>query len=196
MKRFSIIRLAVGRLAGSTNGVALIEFALILPLLMLLLMGAVELVRYVQVHQKATLAAHAVADLVSQSPTLTDAQLNDILAASAQMMRPYAANNSNMTVIMTAAEQEDAIDPPNTIWQRSWPNGRAGQSRVSAGEGTPLNVVELLLVERDQVIVIEVLFEFESLLNTIFSADFMPNAEQLYKRAITRPRLGSLGQIG
>lgn len=86
---FTTRRLA--RLRGDTRGVAAIEFALILPLLVTIYFGLTELVRAIDTGRKTTLYARTIADLSGRatngSPTATD--MVAILNAAGPIMRPY-----------------------------------------------------------------------------------------------------------
>ena len=69
--RASLARLApssdrLGRLAGDERGVSAVEFAMLLPLMLTLYLGAVEISQGIGADRKVTLTARTVADLVSQ----------------------------------------------------------------------------------------------------------------------------------
>jgi Flp pilus assembly protein TadG len=77
------------RFAADKRGVSAIEFAMLLPLMITLYLGTVEISQGVAIDRKVTLTARTLADLASQSQTLTNAQLQDLLKASAAVMTPY-----------------------------------------------------------------------------------------------------------
>jgi Flp pilus assembly protein TadG len=85
------LRMSAGlrRFAEDRRGVSAIEFAMLLPLMVTLYLGTVEISQGVAIDRKVTLTARTVADLTSQSQTLTNAQLQDLLKASAAVMTPY-----------------------------------------------------------------------------------------------------------
>lgn len=80
------------------RGVSAVEFAMIAPLMITLYLGGVEVTQGVAVSRKTTLVAHTVADLVAQDTNVTNADMNDILAASATVALPYASSNLVVTV--------------------------------------------------------------------------------------------------
>ena len=60
-------RLGGAALSENTSGFAAVEFAMILPILLVLFFGTVEISNAVAVYRKVTLMAHTLSDLTSQS---------------------------------------------------------------------------------------------------------------------------------
>ncbi len=103
-------RLAEGR--RDQRGIAAVEFALILPFMLTLYLGIVELSKGYMASQRLTLVARTLADLVAQqaqspqSPcvqgssgiNVPDTCLSNIFAAAAAIMAPYSTTNLKMTV--------------------------------------------------------------------------------------------------
>jgi len=83
------------------KGVAAIEFALILPFMMVLYLGTAELTYGLMANRKMTLVARALSDLVAQTTTttgITDAELTDVFSAAASIISPYDAVPLRMSV--------------------------------------------------------------------------------------------------
>ena len=59
------------RLAGDQRAVSAVEFALILPIMLLLLFGGVELGDALTIDRKVTHVTSTISDLVAQSKTIT-----------------------------------------------------------------------------------------------------------------------------
>ena len=55
------------------RGVSAVEFAMLLPLMVTLYLGAVEISQGVAIHRKVTLTARTVADLASQVTSINNA---------------------------------------------------------------------------------------------------------------------------
>jgi Flp pilus assembly protein TadG len=85
-------------LAGDQRGVSAVEFALILPLMLTLYLGAVELSQGVGADRKVTMTARSVADLVSQVSNITNAGMTDSLNAASAVMAPFPITNLKVTV--------------------------------------------------------------------------------------------------
>jgi Flp pilus assembly protein TadG len=86
------------RFAKERRGLAAVEFAMLLPMMMTLFLGSVEVTTAVAVQRKVTLTARALADLTSQFTTVADADMTNILNASSDIIAPYAAANLKSVV--------------------------------------------------------------------------------------------------
>jgi Flp pilus assembly protein TadG len=81
------------------RGVAAIEFAMIVPIMLVLFFGTVEFSSGVAVDRKVTLIARTLSDLTSQSAaTVTDGYLQNVFTASISIMYPYVATPTNATL--------------------------------------------------------------------------------------------------
>jgi len=89
------------RLCADRRGVAAVEFALILPLMLLLYLGTSELTQGVMASRKATLVARALSDLTGQlaaGSTMTDAEATNIFNAATAVMSPFSTSSLKMTI--------------------------------------------------------------------------------------------------
>ncbi len=96
------LRAAAIRMLRDGGGVAAVEFALILPLMLLLYVGVIDVTRYVIASRKLSQLSRTVSDLVSQQPTasgsISIAGLSNIFAASSAVMAPYPTGTVTLTV--------------------------------------------------------------------------------------------------
>ena len=86
------------RLARERRGVAAVEFAMLLPLMVTLYLGSVEISQGVGIDRKVTLASRTVTDLASQVSTIASADMTNILNASSSVIAPYDASKLKVTV--------------------------------------------------------------------------------------------------
>ena len=92
-------RLLGHRLISDRRGVAAVEFALLLPFMLMLYLGGFELFQGIAVDRMNTLAASTVTNLVAQYTTISaTTQMPDILNASSQVLTPYPAVNAHVVV--------------------------------------------------------------------------------------------------
>ena len=80
------------------DGASAIEFALLAPLLIGLYLGCVEITDGIAADRKVTLTAGALANLTSQSQTITVDGMTNILNASAAIIKPYSVGNLVATI--------------------------------------------------------------------------------------------------
>ncbi len=86
------------RLAGDGAGIAAVEFALILPVMLTLYFGAVEFGDVLTIDRKVTHVTSSLADLVTQSRTISDTDMANILDATAAIVTPYDDSLLRITV--------------------------------------------------------------------------------------------------
>lgn len=79
-------------------GVSAVEFALIAPLMVLMLFGSAEASLAVTIDRKTTLAASTLGDLAAQTDLVSCAELSQISAVTRQVFEPYSGQNATMVV--------------------------------------------------------------------------------------------------
>jgi Flp pilus assembly protein TadG len=88
----------LGGMARDERGIAAVEFAMLLPLMLTLYLGGVEVSQAVAIDRKVSLVARAVGDLVSQGTTITDTEMTNILNAATAVNSPFPVANLKVTV--------------------------------------------------------------------------------------------------
>ena len=83
-------RLAV-RLIQDRDGIAATEFAVIVPIMLVLFFGVVEMSNGITAYRKVTIMAHALSDLTSQSVSVQDSDLTNFFCAANGVMTPYVS---------------------------------------------------------------------------------------------------------
>jgi len=86
-------------LSGDCRGLAAIEFAMVVPLMLVLFFGVVEFSSGIAVNRKVTLMARTLSDLTSQNTSVTATQLNNIFNASTGIMTPYSTTPVNARIV-------------------------------------------------------------------------------------------------
>jgi Flp pilus assembly protein TadG len=188
-------RLSAFGLLGDHRAVAAIEFAMIVPIMLLLFFGTVEFSSAIAVDRKVTLIARTLSDVTSQSTSVDNTQLAMFFNAGCAIMYPYAgpppcttANNP-----MTAVISELYVDPTTlkarVEWSTVYQQGAAGTGcpqgvALSAGTVVPA-VPSALLVSRTYLIYSQVCYLYKPAV----AYGMMPNAGiTLSDVAYTRPR--------
>lgn len=114
--RFSRLFRPFNRLAGDQSGVSAVEFALILPLMLTLYIGGHEFGQALTINRKVTQVTSTIADLVTQSKTITNADMVNFFDASEGIMLPYDSGNLTMTVSLLSV---DASGIAKVVWTDS-----------------------------------------------------------------------------
>lgn len=100
------------------DGITLIEFAFLLPILVLLFLGMFELTRFMLVHQKLDKTVFTVTDLITQNTIVTNAQVDTILNEASQIMSPLTFSAASDDIIVAAVTVTTA-GVTDTVWIRS-----------------------------------------------------------------------------
>jgi Flp pilus assembly protein TadG len=84
--------------ARRTEGVAAVEFAFILPVMLLMYLGGVEVSQAVAVDRKVAILARSLGDLVAQVNTINTSEVENIFNVAPTVMAPYGATAARMAV--------------------------------------------------------------------------------------------------
>lgn len=95
--RSRLSRLGKG-LWRDTDGLAAVEFAMIVPLMLVMFFGMNEVTTAVAINRKVTIVARTLSDLTSQATSVTDAQLTNFFTASTAIMTPYSSAPVQATI--------------------------------------------------------------------------------------------------
>jgi len=119
------------RLARDRRGVAALEFALIVPLLLCLYFVTMEVAQAIEANKKVGRAASMAADLVAQMPEIPRSELEGIMRIGEATMQPY--NRSKLDLVVTAIEvTNDATPRVQVFWEGKLIDG-VYQKGVSKG---------------------------------------------------------------
>jgi Flp pilus assembly protein TadG len=141
IQRSALIR----RLASFTRdprGVSAVEFAMLLPLMITLYLGSVEVSQGVAIDRKVTLTTRTVADLASQVSSINNSDMTNMLNATAAVIAPF--DQSRLRVVVSAV-QIDANGAAKVSWSDTL-NGTARSVGSSVTLPTALNVANTTLI--------------------------------------------------
>lgn len=183
---------ALGRpvrsLAADSRGIAAVEFALVVPVLLLIMMGVAEVGRFALFTIKVQHSANSVADLASREETLTAGQLTSIFAAARHIVRPFDMTADGVAIVSCVGRATS--QPLSRFWQRPGGGNLAANSTV-APTGSPVALPPgLTLRDGESVVVAEVVFRYRPWLMGI-----VPDTT-IRRTAFYRPRLGMLQTLG
>ncbi|HEX7875376.1 MAG TPA: TadE/TadG family type IV pilus assembly protein [Sphingobium sp.] len=97
------------------RGLALMEFAVLLPVMLILFLGGYQLSQASVCKRRVTIVTRAIADLVSRYETMTPADVDFVLDASEQIMAPY---NVTATQERVSLIKVDSTRKVTVVWSK------------------------------------------------------------------------------
>jgi len=126
MKKISLrARRLLRNLVHDCSGIAATEFAVIVPVMLLMFFGVLEFSSGVAVDRKVTLVARTLTDLTSQSISVSDADLTNFTITGKAILTPYSATPLHSTIT------ELWIDPATSNARVQWSKGTAPRAQSS-----------------------------------------------------------------
>jgi Flp pilus assembly protein TadG len=166
------------------SGAAAIEFIIVIPVFLFLLLGVIEVGRLILVQQKVGRAAFSFANtLASASSANTTQEMSDIFASLHQSLSPFYDSSDGTGTIITAFNQNGSGNPQKVFQCRS-------SSSVSGISTLDSSIITL--DPGEGVFVVEVNLMYTSM--TGFYTSYLGNnsVSQIKARHIIRPRDGGL----
>jgi Flp pilus assembly protein TadG len=116
-------RIAIAGFFRDRSGIAATEFAMIVPMMLVMFFGTIEFSSGLAVDRNVSLAARAIANLTSQGTQATSNDLTNYFKAGTLIMTPYTS--PNMTI------SELYIDPSSGNARVQWSQGYAPRGIAS-----------------------------------------------------------------
>lgn len=162
------------RFRKDDSGLSALEFAIIAPVMLTSLLGAVEVSNGMLADRKVTLVTSTIADLAAQDKNITNAEMNDIFAAGAAVMYPMGAAPLRMRISSVVA---DATSGATTV---AWSSSTNMPAR---GAGTPITVPTGMVPNGGSVIFAEVEYLYTSAIG-----EFLTSGVTVKDKFYLRPR--------
>lgn len=116
------------------SGVAAIEFVLVFPLLIIVLFGSIELYGHFNAVRKIANVTASFADIVAQSRSITENQLNALNPLAASLMQPL--DSVGITYTIATIRQADADKKPKLVWEHKHSSGNNSMTLGGTGQCT------------------------------------------------------------
>jgi Flp pilus assembly protein TadG len=137
----------------SERGVAAIEFALIIPVMLTTFFGVSEIANYILAARKVSNVASSAADLVAQDTTINTGEMNDILNSLNVILRPFDTSSATIRITSVVA------DPNTGNTTVDWSDARNIAPRSPGSAVTIPNI----LSPGQSVVMAEVSFRYQTL---------------------------------
>jgi Flp pilus assembly protein TadG len=176
LKLWRHARRSVEGLLRDCSGVAATEFAVIVPLMLVMFFGTVEFSSGVAVDRKVTLVARTLSDLTSQSLSVATSDLSNFFAAGTAILTPYPATP------IKAVISELYVDPTTFKARVQWSQPyQGGTARV---QGSTVVIPSALAVGGTYLIFSEVSYLYTPAVGYVMAKAGVTLSDVAY----TRPR--------
>lgn len=168
---------ALRRFAEDRQAVSAVEFALVLPFMLTLFLGSVDLGNGLAVQYRTTNGARTVADLASQYIKIDTPTMNQILGAPAKIMAPYPTNT------MAAVVSEVTTTNANGAAKVTWSAASSGGNARAVGSPVTLPTALQTLPAGTSLILGEVTYSFTPQFSYVFTSTInMYQSQYFYPR--------------
>lgn len=140
------LRGCLAAFARARGGVAAVEFALLVPVLLGLYLGGYEITQALSTYRKLTDTTTEIASIVSQYAVMSSSDVSSVFAATSQIMLPQSA--SKLTIVLSEVSTDSSSNPTVT-WSQSY-NGAAALtagSKVTLPSGLAMASTSYVLVQ-------------------------------------------------
>jgi Flp pilus assembly protein TadG len=169
------LRRRFAKLGSNESGMAAVEFAMLLPLMVTLYLGGVEISQAVSIDRKISLVARSVADLVAQDTVVMNAEMTDILNAGTAVAAPFSATPLKIIV-------SSVVVDANNIAKIAWSS--ATSNTTARTKDDVVTLPTSLKVANTSVIWAEVTYKYTPTIGYVITGPI-----NLTDRIYMRPRL-------
>jgi len=99
-----------------TTAVAAVEFALIFPVMMILLMGLFDLGNGIMANQRIIASVHTIADLLARNEIVDDDIINSSISGGELVVAPFSIDTMGVDIVSIRFDEDGA---PETVWRET-----------------------------------------------------------------------------
>jgi len=182
MRRTPSTVILLQRFVRSRSGASGIEFALLLPIMLLLLAGLVDLGQGLTVRRKVAQIASTTSEIIAMQGTWTKASVGTILSGVSSILQPYDVEE--LTVLLCVVDV--ANNGKATVnWSAAY-----GTQPLSAGEMSPVEVPKELQEKNVQMVVTRVQYKLDTIFSGLFKSFTGGGTYEYDQHFYIRPRNG------
>lgn len=172
------------RFASEMSGVSAVEFALILPLMLIIYAGCGELTMALVIDRKVSRAASTISDLVAQQSSVSATLMTNIFDATTAILEPYDSSIAKVVVAV--------VDITSSGQKVSWSKARNDTAATAnSAPPTALVVPSTIAAVGDEVVVGRVTYTFNSPFASVMQSVTGGTAYNLSHIFYLKPRQGS-----
>jgi Flp pilus assembly protein TadG len=173
------LRQRLRRMAADTRGVAAIEFAMLMPIMLVVFFGTIQVSTAVAVDRKVSLTARTLSDLISQAQGVTDTDFSNAFNTTLAMMSPYSRTP------LQAKISQVYIDPTSLVGKVVWSKA---SNTTARNYKDVVTVPSQLQVAGTYLILSEISYLYQPIVGYSASTHFTSASYTLTDQMFTRPR--------
>jgi Flp pilus assembly protein TadG len=109
-------RRSMRTLRSDTSGLAAVEFALIIPLMLMMFFGMIDVSSGFAVDRKVSMIAQNLSDLTSRYPTVAETDITNFFTIADAMLTPY--DNTILQATISQIYMDPASKTAKVVWSR------------------------------------------------------------------------------
>ena len=178
------IRKSITGLHRNESGLAATEFALLLPILVMLFFGLVEASTAMTVNRKVAISANTLADLAAQSEFLLEDDMDDLFEGVLSIVEPNDSSGMSLRLVSIVLDDDD---DPVVHWSRD----SLGNTPYTAGAAYTFLEDDDVLRDIGSLIVVEMTYTYHpSITSHVLSSPIVFD-----RKSIRWPRVSSKVQL-
>lgn len=145
-------RLPIGRrFAEDRSAAAAVEFALLMPMMIMVFFAGIDMTEAVSARRKAVQASSTISDLIAQAKEVTPGDVTNVFTAGKAIMTPFSANHFEAVV---SSVRVDASKVARVAWSQ-------GYNKTAHVVGKTVTLPEKLLVANTSFVMAEVTYGYK-----------------------------------
>lgn len=192
MKSLHHLKRQITAFSGNAGGLAAVEFAIILPLMLVTVFGTVGVTSVITIDRKVTLVARTLSDLTSQSTAVTDDIIkNQFFQIGNAMLTPYSPTQNPVSGgPLVAVITEVYVDKNTGVARVQWSKGNDAGAAVERKAGASVDIPSDLIGRDASGKVLPNQYLIMSEVSYTYAPSILPGvaSTQLRETTYTRPR--------
>ena len=165
LKGLRQLRVTMSALVRDRSGVAAIEFAFVVPILLCMYFMTMEISQAVETNKKLGRAGNLVGDLVTQQAEITSSEIDGILQIGEALLQPYKHGPTITVTAINIGPDPETKKPTGTVlWSRRMETDEENRKTFKAASPSDATVPSFLNVSGTFVIRVDAALNYKPVL--------------------------------